>query len=576
MTDISLKYLLFGEDRTASKSMKGLAGESAKTGSSLKTSVVAGAAVASAAIVAFGKSSVDKFKEVGGQTQGLMRIMGGTAEEASRLRFAADQSGVSYETLSKSTGKFEKALGASLGSGKATSAMIKTLGFDFRDAQGHVKPMSDILPQLSDKFLKMPAGAEKTALAMQLFGKSGADMLPFLNKGSSAIAALEKQSDKYGLTLTGSNLDALKKSKASQREWNASLQGLQVQFGAQILPLLTSFTSFVRGQIIPVVIAVTTYFQTHKNMLVLVATAIGLIITAMTISAVVTKASAVATNLHTVASGIAKIATAGWAAAQWLLNAAMSANPIVLVVLAIVGLIAIIVLIATKTDWFQRLWSVAFHAIQTAAMVVWNWVRANWPLLLAILTGPIGIAVLIITRNWGAIKQGASDVKNWIVSSFNNVVSFFSGLGGRMLAAGKAFMSSLWTGIRSGVGNVGGFVADIGSAIRNGINGILHLPINIPRINTHIPGIGTVGGETLIPALAKGGVVTRPTVALFGEAGPEAVIPLNKYKGGFGGGGDVYNINITHPLGTDDAIVRAIVPVLQRARARNAYVPGSI
>lgn len=563
MTDISLKYILFGEDRTASRAMHGLSDESAKTGSNLKRNVTVAAAAASAAIIAFGKASVDKFKEVGGETMGLMRTMGGTAQEASRLRFAAAQSGVSYETLSKSAGKLSKALDASLANGKATSAMIKTVGFDFRDAHGHIKPMYELLPQMADRFAKMPNGAEKTALAIKLFGKAGADMLPFLNKGSAGIASLEKESDKYGLTLTGKNLDALKKSKASQREWNATLDGLRVQFGAQILPILTKFVTLLHQQVIPLILAVTGFFQRHHDVLVLVAGAIGVLITAMGASAAIHKAHTIVTNLHTAAQLVAKAATIAWTGAQWLLNAAMEANPIGLIVLAIIALVGIIVLIATRTTWFQTIWHAAFNLIHAAVSFVFNWVRANWPLLLAILIGPIGLAVLVIIRHWNTIKSGVVDVKNWIVNRFGELLGFFAGLPNRI---GKL-----------AVGLFDGFK----QAFRNAINWIigawngLHFSISIPKAKV----LGqSIGGESFgfgvpqIPLLAAGGIVRSPTLAMIGEAGPEAVIPLNRAKNGFGAGVTELHFHVTQPLGTPQQIAQAVIPALQLAEASGTRV----
>jgi hypothetical protein len=97
-------------------------------------------------------------------------------------------------------------------------------------------------------------------------------------------------------------------------------------------------------------------------------------------------------------------ATLAWTAAQWLLNAAMLANPIGLWIAGIAAAIAVIVLIATKTTWFQTIWRVAWGAIKGAAKATWDWIKGNWPLLLAILTGPIGLAVVAIVRNWDRIK----------------------------------------------------------------------------------------------------------------------------------------------------------------------------
>jgi hypothetical protein len=75
-----------------------------------------------------------------------------------------------------------------------------------------------------------------------------------------------------------------------------------------------------------------------------------------------------------------------------------------------------------------------------------------------------------------------------------------------------------------------------------------------------VPGLGGKGWDVPdIPMLANGGIVTRPTLALIGESGPEAVIPLNRRNGA---GGVV--INITHPLGTPEQIARAVNDALRR------------
>lgn len=87
----------------------------------------------------------------------------------------------------------------------------------------------------------------------------------------------------------------------------------------------------------------------------------------------------VATKVASAASTVEQYAAAAaskvWAGAQWLLNAAMDANPAVLITLAIIALIAVIVLIATKTDWFQRGWKAAWGGIRSAAESVWNWLK---------------------------------------------------------------------------------------------------------------------------------------------------------------------------------------------------------
>ncbi|MFJ4230115.1 hypothetical protein ACIPYV_21325, partial [Paenarthrobacter nicotinovorans] len=86
-----------------------------------------------------------------------------------------------------------------------------------------VKPMAEILPGLADKFKSMPDGAEKTALATQLFGRSGAQMLPFLNKGSEGIGQLTDKAKQMGLVIDDVSAKSFGAAKVSAREYSMSL-----------------------------------------------------------------------------------------------------------------------------------------------------------------------------------------------------------------------------------------------------------------------------------------------------------------------------------------------------------------
>lgn len=394
--------------------------------SKFKAAGVAAGAAVGAAVIGFGKASVDKFKEVGGEVSGLMRVMGGTAESASRLRFAAEESGVSFETLSKSTGKLEKGLGAANDGGKKTAAMVKLLGFNFRDAHGHVRPMADILPQLADKFKNMPGGAEKTALAMSLFGKSGTDMLPFLNKGKAGIQDLMKETDKYGLTLTGKNLDALKKSKAGQREWNATLDGLKVQFGAQILPILTKFVGMLRDKVIPFVTKTTGFMSQHKNLVSLAAKVIvGLV------------------------AGLK-----AWSVIQGVLNVVLAANPIGLVVLAIGALVVGLIYAWKHSQTFRTIVTGVFNAIKAVAQFWWN--NVLHPIFVGFMNvvqqvwQKVQTFGSIFKQVINAIKEPARAALAWVVGKFLDFTSavltaaakafgWVPGLGGKLKAAAAGF-----------------------------------------------------------------------------------------------------------------------------------------
>jgi hypothetical protein len=253
VSDRSLKFILLGEDRGASDALNSV-GHAAEHVHA--TTVAMGTAAGNAITelgskaVDFAKDSIDKFQEVGGETLQLQRYIGGTAESASRLRFAAEESGVGMDTLSTSVGLLEKHM-------EANDKAWKSMGISMVDAHGKTKQMDALLPEIAEKFKNMPNGPEKTADALKLFGKAGMDMMPFLNKGAEGIAELEKESDKFGLTLSDKDTAAVKENIKVKREWSAAIDGLQVMLGKNLYPILSKIVTSAT-ELAPIIASVLT------------------------------------------------------------------------------------------------------------------------------------------------------------------------------------------------------------------------------------------------------------------------------------------------------------------------------
>ncbi len=220
------------------------------------------------------KDSTAAFTELAGATNALQRIAGGTKEEVSGLRGAMQLSGVDADKATGALTIFSKNLGNAAADGDKAAEMASKLGTNFLDAAGQVKPMSEILPGLADKFKSMPDGAEKTALAAQLFGRSGAQMLPFLNKGSEGIGQLTDKARQMGLVIDDTAAKSLSAAKVSQREYNMSVQGLMVTLGGGLLPVMTSVQNLFRSGMIPVIQAATGFLARHRDAFLSVSDAI--------------------------------------------------------------------------------------------------------------------------------------------------------------------------------------------------------------------------------------------------------------------------------------------------------------
>jgi phage-related minor tail protein len=162
------------------------------------------------------------------------------------------------------------------------------------------------------------------------------------------------------------------------------------------------------------------------------------------------------TTLATGAILLKNAAVTAGTVAQVAFNAVMAANPIALVIIAIVALIAIIVLLVKNWDtvievskkvwenikeWFGKAYEFVKEAIGKAI----SWVKENWPLILAILTGPIGLAIKAIVDNFDKIKDKAGE----IIAKIKNI---FGDLPETMLNVGKNIVMGLWNGMQNMVG----------------------------------------------------------------------------------------------------------------------------
>src|SRR5258707_7104910 len=119
-------------------------------------------------------------------------------------------------------------------------------------------------------------------------------------------------------------------------------------------------------------------------------------------------------------------------AAQWLWNVAMDAKPDGPVVIAIAAPLGALIYVYTHFQWVpdfvQAVWRDvegrtvdAWHGIQSAAKAVWDWLKQNWPLLLGIITGPIGLAAALIFKYWDKITAAAKFLWGALKTGFDDV-----------------------------------------------------------------------------------------------------------------------------------------------------------
>ncbi|GAA2516647.1 phage tail tape measure protein [Winogradskya humida] len=212
--------------------------------------------------------------------------------------------------------------------------------------------------------------------------------------------------------ISGQAIPAVEQFATANREkLQASMQTAGDIGHNVLLPALQSFGSYVTGTLVPAVGSVVGWFREHATVTQALAVTIGVTYAVIKGYEVVTRAAAVATTAWTVAQRIASGATKIWAAGQWLLNAAMAANPIGLVIAGILALGAAVVIAYQKSETFRNIVQGAWQGIQTAAQ--WAWEKVIRPAVTAMVWYFQNVIAPVATWLWKNVVGPAFSGIGW-------------------------------------------------------------------------------------------------------------------------------------------------------------------
>jgi len=378
-------------------------------------------------------------------------------------------------------------------------------------------------------------------------------------------------------------------------------QDLQENIGAALLPIFQRLVSFLSEKVIPAVKELAEKygpklreaFDKIRERLEPLVRALGdkLLVAFRKISEFARE------NKETVIAFIAVLAGAAAIAGIVALGAAIAGlfNPISLIIVGIAALVAGVVyaynhfegfrkVVESVIEYFKAAWPDVQKVIETVFGIIrglfdlyvgyikWVWSTFGDDLLkivtgvFNVLKGIFDFFLGLFSGNWGRMLDG--------------LVSAVRGIGGILAGAfGAAFelvktvvvgaIQGIWWAIK-GVLNliIGGWESLINTFIR-GANGLIRSVNAIPGPQPDISPIDRIS----LPRLAKGGIVTSPTIAMIGEAGPEAIVPLSR---GNGMGGNI-TVNVqASPLSSPADVGAAVVDALQAWSRRNGRLPTGL
>jgi hypothetical protein len=165
-------------------------------------------------------------------------------------------------------------------------------------------------------------------------------------------------------------------------------------------------------------------------------------------------------------------ATEAAAGATTELDVAMDANPIGIIILAIVGLVAGLVLLYTHVKIVREIFKAAFKDIKAIVVDVFDWIRDHWKLLLAILGGPVGLAVALIASHFKDIEAVVKKTFDWISTNWAKI---YDAISGPFIKAfdfvKKAFTKFYDDVIKPVIGTIGKVLSWLGLGSTKGVQG---------------------------------------------------------------------------------------------------------
>ena len=413
-----------------------------------------------------------KLTETTGAIKDSADRAGMSAEEFQKWSFAAEQSGMSAETLESAMIKQQKAFAEAKTGSESMGAAYQKLGIDITN----IGSSSEAFDQVMAAMAGMTDESERNALANDIFGKSYAELTPLLNEGAAGMDALKQQAVDLGGVMSNEAVASGEALGDTLDQISLIGSGLFNTVATMLMPAIQGFADWVVNNAPAIqsgaeaafngIATAVQFLIDNANWLLPVLGGVVAAFVAMQIVGAVNSLIGIATGLMAAYSAIAGTSTITMAG----LNAVMMANPIGLLIAAIAALIA------------------------------------------------IGVALYM---NWDTVKATASNLWSAISTAFGNIKTKISEV-----------MDSAKEKVRGAI---------------DAIKGFFSFSVSWPHIPLPHFSVSPAGwkiGDLLkgsIPSLgidfyAKGGVMDGATIfgangsnlMVGGEAGPEAILPLNQ------------------------------------------------
>lgn len=222
-------------------SMKGFAGKLKQHSGAIKMGLV-GIGVAAAAAFALAVKSTISF---GVEVDKVRKITGMTAETITSMAYAAEQEHTSLDALQTGWRRLSRAMSDADEGLAESKRTFDALGISIYDTEGQLKSMESMTFEIADAFAGMENDTKKAALAQELFGRSGAEMIPFLEMGAKKIRDLQEEAAELGIVMSDEMVDNSKQFGDQMTFMTTALKGVAVSLTTELLPSLIEFSDWI-------------------------------------------------------------------------------------------------------------------------------------------------------------------------------------------------------------------------------------------------------------------------------------------------------------------------------------------
>lgn len=438
----------------------------------------------------------------------LSKVYSINTTDLQKYAVAADLVDVSVEDIARSHVKLEKSMYSAQNGSDSMNAAFDKLGVSVTNADGSLRSSDAVWQDTIAALGQMTNETERDALAQQLMGKSAAQLNPLIEDQGETYKNLSDTLAKYNLdfvdqeTLDGANQfnDTLDEMKAIG---TVALSTVGSQLAAYLAPALEKVVDWI-GKL-------ANWLSTlSPEVLTVIGVVAGVVAAIAPVLIIVGKLAMAISSIMSLASTLG-------------VTIGAIAGPIGIAIAAIAAIIAIGVLLYKNWD-----------TIKAKAIAIWNAIKAFF-------TNTLNSIKTTFTNVWNGIKTTLMTVWNAIKTFISNGVNGWKNILSSAWNSIKSTASTAWNAIKSAI------TRPITTALAT-VKDIVHrlknlFPLKVGKIfsNLKVPHIHVnggkapfgIGGKGSAPHIsvdwyAQGGIFDSPRLIGIGEAGPEAVVPLDR------------------------------------------------